>query len=74
MPEQIDLIGTAEDRPVAGARRGRKPAPRHRDVVFGGIEERLSMLADELEDSHLIATVERLRGLMDELRRGMEAK
>lgn len=57
---------------------GRRPKARPRDVIFGCIEERLSMVGGILERAsgydELQLHVSRLRELIDELRRATNGK
>jgi hypothetical protein len=49
----------------------RRPRARHRDVVFGALDERIQILADSSTDTGTNATVSRIRELLDELRRSI---
>lgn len=59
----------AKEKDTKDAGRIRRPKARHRDVVFGAIEERLAML--EIEPSALPIHAARLGELFDELRRSL---
>ena len=49
----------------------RRPRARHRDVVFGALDERIQILSDSSTDVGISATISRIRELLDELRRSI---
>jgi len=56
---------------VRTSKPARKPRARHRDVVLGCIDERLTMLAEQVNDNDHVS---RLFALMDELRRSLNGE
>ena len=51
--------------------KARRPRARHRDVVFGALDERIQILSDSSTDVGISATISRIRELLDELRRSI---